>query len=128
MKPKRRKDGLFEIKFSVLGKRYSVYGRTPEDVLQKEIEKRGEIWDMLEFPDRSSTFAHYAQRWINELRDSVKSATIRSYITIVKRICDCRIDDLRKHFWRTQITGDIAANHQGTATPTEMCKIQSHHY
>ena len=43
----RRKDGRYEKRIVINGKRYSVYGKTSKELTEKELELREQIWDGL---------------------------------------------------------------------------------
>ena len=74
-----RADGMLEKRFTVDGKRYSVYGRTSKDIQKKEQELRQQIQQGLYMDNRNITLDQYFKEWKVAKRGSVKPNTIRAY-------------------------------------------------
>ena len=83
----KRKNGLFEKRFTVDGKRYSVYGHTTKELADKEQEKRKEIEQNLNQSLQGITLNKYFERFLNQKRGYVKSTTIYKY----QRVYESRI-------------------------------------
>ena len=78
---RRRKSGLLEKRFSVNGKRYSVYGKTLRQLNEREQKKRSQIGSTISVAGDSVTADQYFETWIEGKRLSVKPSTIRVYTT-----------------------------------------------
>ena len=83
----KRKNGLFEKRFTVDGKRYSVYGHTTKELAEKEQKKRKEIEQNLNQSLQGITLNKYFERFLNQKRGYVKSTTIYKY----QRVYESRI-------------------------------------
>lgn len=88
----RRKDGKIMNRFTVQGKRYTVYGATKEECREKELQKREEIKAGLYKPGKMLTVEEYAERWIDSKRGTVKATTIRLNRILCRRITETAID------------------------------------
>ena len=75
-KQKKRKNGYYQRSFTFNGKRYFVYGKTMEELNQKETEKRAELQGKKEKRD-NPTVSEYAEKWFMRRKDTRKSNTIR---------------------------------------------------
>ena len=71
----KRKDGTLELKFTVDGKRYSVYGHTTKECKEKETAKRKRISDGLTNRE-NITLSTYYKEWQDGRKTSVKESTI----------------------------------------------------
>lgn len=78
---RKRKTGLLEKRFSVNGKRYSVYGRTIRQLNEREQKKRNEIISSVPVKKEAMTLDQYFETWIEGKKMSVKPSTIRVYST-----------------------------------------------
>ena len=74
---KKRKDGYLRKSFTFHGKRYYVYGRTAEELLSKEIEKRAELEQDKE-KLVNPTLTEYSSHFTAVRRAEIKESTIRS--------------------------------------------------
>lgn len=95
---KKRKDGYRCKTFTIDGKKYWVYGKTAEELRVRVEEKRKEIAEKSFKISKDLTVAEYGERWIENKRNTVKSTTIRSHKIIVKRLCECEIDNAGHRF------------------------------
>ena len=76
---RKRADGSLEKRFSVNGKRYSVYGKNAKELQQKETELRKEIESGNYTSNKNLTLDDYFKTWIEGKKASVKSNTIYIY-------------------------------------------------
>lgn len=76
---RKRKDGLLEKRFTVNGKRYSVYGTNAKEIADKEQETRQAIEQGLYNTNRNITLDKYFESWIERKRRTVKENSIRLY-------------------------------------------------
>lgn len=82
-----RTDGNLEKRFTVNGKRYSVYGKSQKEISAKEQDIRKRIDAGIYTDNRSITLDKYFDEWIVTKRGRVKGSTIRNYTnTYYKRI------------------------------------------
>ncbi len=81
-----REDGRLEKRFSIDGKRYSVYGFTGKEVLDREQELRDQIKAGTYTENRNITLDQYFNEWIKSREKNVKSNTINSYSRWYKHI------------------------------------------
>jgi len=81
-----REDGRLEKRFSIDGKRYSVYGFTGKEVLEREQELRDQIKAGTYTENRNITLDQYFNEWIKSREKSVKSNTINNYKNWYERI------------------------------------------
>ncbi len=89
---KKRKDGRYEIRFTVSGKRYVVYGQTVTECRQKEAEKRAQIAAGLYESGKNITVDKYFDRWIQAKEGSVTEATLRIDKMLYNGVKDIPID------------------------------------
>lgn len=87
MATKKRADGRREGKYSFNGKRYSIYGNTKAERDAKWAVKKQELEKHRYKADRELTVAEYFDRWL-ENRKNIKSATVRTYGKLMRRICN----------------------------------------
>lgn len=73
-----RKDGKYEARFTVSGKRYSVYGNTVKECKEKEVELRVKIKNGTYIDNRNITFGQYYQEWKAAREGAVKESTAYS--------------------------------------------------
>ena len=74
----KRKNGLYEQRFTVNGKRYSVYGHTMKECREKEAAKRAEIESGTYKAGSAVSLDDYFSRWIDNKAATVKEATTRT--------------------------------------------------
>ncbi len=73
----RRKDGLYQKRFTVNGKRYSVYGHTLNELAENEERKRKEISEGLYSTNANITLNQLFEEWKAEKEKNVKSSSLR---------------------------------------------------
>lgn len=74
-----RADGTLEKRFTIDGKRYSVYGKTNKEIQEKETALRETIKAGIYNSNRKITLDAYFEEWKARKRDTVKPATVRTY-------------------------------------------------
>ena len=79
---RQRPDGSYEKRFTINGKRYSVYGESIKAVNAKEFEKKKEIEAGLYKNNNDITVDDYFKEWIARKSNKVKSNTICTYSNI----------------------------------------------
>lgn len=89
---KERPNGSLEYRFSIEGKRYSVYGSTIKECREKELKKRKEIEEKVYRKGKGLKVEEYLERWIESRELVIKSATMRTYKKLLRRICRTQID------------------------------------
>lgn len=98
----KKKDGTYQLRFTIDGKRYAVYGKTVEECRQKEVEKRQKI--AAGIITCNSTFAEYGAKWYKSRSLAVKEATQCNYRHTLravdpyigsKRLADITTQDIR---------------------------------
>lgn len=88
----RRKDGTIMCRFTIQGKRYTVYGSSVKECREKETIKREEIAAGLYKSGKVLTVDEYAERWVEGKRGTVKETTIRLNRILIKKISETEID------------------------------------
>ena len=86
--PKKRKDGYLKSSFTYHKKRYYVYGRTKQELFEKEKQKREELETCFNLRD-DPTLEVYYQRWLNRYKGTVSSATVAvnsNYFRTIKKV------------------------------------------
>lgn len=73
---RKRKDGTLEKRFTIKGKRYSVYGKTNKEISDKEDEIREKIKQGIYTDNRNITLDGYFEEWIERHKGEVKEITI----------------------------------------------------
>lgn len=86
------KNGKYEIRFTVDGKRYSVYGNSKTDVKAKETARRKEIEEGLFKPGRKMTLEEYFLQWVEGRDRIVKVGTWKAYYSNMKMLKGIKID------------------------------------
>ena len=94
----KRKDGTIMCRFTVEGKRYTVYGQTVKECREKELQKREKIAAGLYKSGKVLTVAEYADQYIDSLREHDKATTIYNYGLRAKSICGTVIDGSGRKF------------------------------
>ena len=90
MAKKKRADGRKEGKYTFNGKRYSIYGNTKTERDAKWEEKKKELESHRYKKDQELTVSEYFERWLAN-RKKVKSATVRTYGKLMRRICNTQL-------------------------------------
>ena len=88
----QRANGTFEYRFSIDGKRYSVYGSTIKECRVKELEKREQIKEKIYRKGKGLKVDEYLDRWIESRELVIKSSTMRTYKKLLRRISRTEID------------------------------------
>ena len=90
---RKLKSGRYEQRFSVNGKRYSVYGASLKELKEKELERRAEIAAGVVRSGRELTLGKYFDQWIKNQERSVSGNTVNSYTLWFKAIKDAPISN-----------------------------------
>lgn len=75
---RQRKDGKYEARFTVSGKRYSVYGNTMKECKEREAELREKLKKGMYIDRQNITFGQYYQEWKTAREGVVKESTVYS--------------------------------------------------
>ena len=78
---RKRTDGTLEKRFTIDGKRYSVYGKNQKELIQNEIEMRKTIEMGIYTENKNITLDGYFETWVQQKRGTVKPNSLRSYIS-----------------------------------------------
>ena len=81
---RKRPDGMLEKRFTVDGRRYSVYGKNVKEILQKEQEVRKEIEAGIYTDNKKLTLDGYFEEWLADKRGGIKGSTLKWYETYYK--------------------------------------------
>lgn len=81
-----------EYRFTIDGKRYSVFGSTKAECKEKELQKREEIKAGTYKTREVLTVANYMERWLEAMENSVSPATIRTRKKLNNRMTRQTID------------------------------------
>ena len=76
---RKRIDGTLEKRFTVDGKRYSIYARTSKGLAQKEQESRKKIEAGIYTDNRNLTLDKYFEEWLTGKRNGTKGNTLKTY-------------------------------------------------
>lgn len=82
---RKRADGTLEKRFTVNGKRYSVYGKTSKEINQKEQDIRKLIEAGVYTDNRNITLDGYFVEWIKGKRNGAKGNTLKTYSSYYKK-------------------------------------------
>ena len=88
---KKRNDGRKEAKYTLNGKRYSIYGTTKAERDEKWEIKKKEIEAQSYKKSRELTMEEYLKRWLSSREPVVKSSSIRTYKKLVSRMCSEKV-------------------------------------
>ena len=80
----RRKDGRWVAQYEANGKRRYVYGRTRKDVAQKLIKAIADRESGMVYDSQSLTVARYLDRWLDTVKDGVRTSSFRRYENMVR--------------------------------------------
>ncbi len=78
----KRKDGLLQKRFTLNGKRYSIYAHTLDDLTQKEQDKRLEIASGMYKANKTITLDNYFEDFVSHKAKSIKGNTLYNYKTL----------------------------------------------
>lgn len=81
---RKRSDGTLEKRFTVNGKRYSIYGKNTKELSSKEQEIRKKIEAGIYTDNRNLTLDQYFDEWLDGKRGSIKGNTLKWYSTYYK--------------------------------------------
>lgn len=76
---RKRTDGTLEKRFTVDGKRYSIYASTSKELAQKEQEIRKKIEAGTYTDNRNVTLDKYFEEWLVGKRNATKGNTLKTY-------------------------------------------------
>lgn len=76
---RKRMDGTLERRFTVEGKRYSVYGKNAKEIDRKEQELRNKIDAGLYTENKNLTLDQYFDEWLSGKRNGTKGNTLKTY-------------------------------------------------
>ena len=76
---RRREDGSLEKRFTIDGRRYSVYGKTAKELSRNEQEIRRKVEDRIYTDNRNLTLDKYFAEWLTDKRGNVKGNTLKGY-------------------------------------------------
>ena len=93
-----RADGRIMRRFTVEGKRYTVYGSSVKDCKKKEDDKRKEIYTGEIKSNKVLTTGEYLDEWLDTRERNLTSATMRTYKKLIKRMMDQKIGKSGKKF------------------------------
>lgn len=96
--------GCIEYRFRIDGKRYSVYGQTAKECLQKAAEKENALKAGSYKPGKDLTLTEYFDRWIEAKAGSVKETTIRTNKILFGIVRDMPIDKAGHTFGGMKLT------------------------
>ena len=97
---KKRTDGRKEAKYTLNGKRYSIYGATKAERDARWEEKKKELERNGYRKSRDLNMSEYLERWILSRENSVKSSTMHTYRKLISRMC-------KEKIYRKQTFGDL---------------------
>ncbi len=76
---RKRSDGMLEKRFTVNGKRYSIYGKNTKELSQKEQEVRRMIGTGIYTNNKNLTLDCYFEEWLTRKRGSIKGNSLKWY-------------------------------------------------
>lgn len=76
---RKRADGTLEKRFTIDGKRYSIYGKNAKEISQKEQEIRKKIEAGIYTDNRNLTLDQYFAEWLAGKRNGTKGNTLKTY-------------------------------------------------
>jgi integrase len=80
----RRKDGRWVAQYEANGKRRYIYGKTRKDVAQKLIKAIANREMGIVYDSQSLTVARYLDRWLDTVKDGVRTSSFRRYENMVR--------------------------------------------
>ena len=105
-----RSDGRIVNRFTVEGKRYSVYGSSVKECRDKESEKREQIKEGLAKKGKDKTVGEYFDEWIATKEGTVKPTTIRTDRILLNRMKITPIDKVGTTFGSLKLARVETAN------------------
>lgn len=82
---RKRPDGTLEKRFTIEGKRYSVYGKSTKEITEKEQQIRQAVLENAHVTNMNITLNRYYAEWIERKRQTVKESTLCTYRTMITR-------------------------------------------
>ena len=76
---RKRTDGLLEKRFTINGKRYSIYGKTQKEITSKELELRKQIEAGYYKDNKNITLDEYFEEWLKGKSRTNKGNTLKTY-------------------------------------------------
>ncbi len=76
---RKRADGTLEKRFTINGKRISVYGKTSKEIQAKEQEVRKQVEAGIYTDNRTITLDKYFEEWLQGKRAGTKGNTLKTY-------------------------------------------------
>lgn len=76
---RKRADGTLEKRFTINGKRISVYGKTSKEIQTKEQEVRKQVEAGIYTDNRTITLDKYFEEWLQGKRTGTKGNTLKTY-------------------------------------------------
>ncbi len=94
---RKRADGTLEKRFTVDGKRYSIYGANNKELQQKEKEIRRQIEAGLYTDNRNLTLDKYFDEWMVGKRSGTKGNSLKTYKSHYRRHISPRLGNRKIH-------------------------------
>jgi len=88
-------DGTLEKRFTIDGKRYSIYGKNAKEISQKEQEVRKKIEAGIYTDNRNMTLDKYFDEWLTGKRGSIKGNTLKWYAAYYKGHISPRLGNVK---------------------------------
>lgn len=92
---KKRKDGYFRTSFTFDDKRYYIYGKNKQELLEKETQKRKELESNLQKRE-DPTIEEYFDRWLRFHENEISPNTYRTNELRKKILCSIEIPNINK--------------------------------
>ena len=93
-----RANGKIMHQFTIEGKRYSVYGATVKECREKADIKREQVKEKIYQKGKGLKVEKYLEQWIESRELIIKSATMRTYKKLIRRISNTPIDEAGTSF------------------------------
>jgi integrase len=81
---RKKPNGTFEKRFTIDGRRYSVYGKSAREISEKETELRQKVSNGTYLKNTDVTLDEYFEEWSEKKLKHVKENSLRAYTTIYK--------------------------------------------
>lgn len=95
---RKRPDGGYECRFTIRGRRYSVYGKSVRECTEKAEERRREIEAGINREGKALTLDKYFLRWESARTGSVRDSTLRTERYIYRIAADTAVDSATPRF------------------------------
>ncbi len=100
----KRSDGRIVNRFTIEGRRFSVYGSCVKECREKELVKRTEIEKGLLRTGKNYTVGDYIDQWLDAKTGTCKPATLRVNRGLLNRIKNTKIDATGTKFGQLKLT------------------------